>query len=293
EGAHRLRGTSRHRKHHSADVTLGLPARRVPARAWDDRPHRCTAADEGDAEDFARPPGGRRSVIHRSRRPESRRDTQARAPVSGGSRGLVSLLARLAERARRGMELGLDPTRRALAELGNPHLGLPVVHVAGTNGKGSVCAMIESIARAAGLRTGLASSPHLCRLAEVIRLDGEPIADEAFEQSLERALGASSALTFFEALTVTALHALPEAQVDRAISEVGLGGARDATNVLDAPLVTAITAVALEHTAVLGGSIDLIAREKAGIIKPGAPIVTGPLVPVAAEVMREMAQERC
>lgn len=205
---------------------------------------------------------------------------------------LQERLEALYQRASLGVNLGVGPTRAALAKLGDPHAAIPCVHVTGSNGKGSACAMIESIARAAGLRTGLYTSPHLCRLAEVIRLDGESIADTAFEQSLSPVLGASSGLTFFEALTVTAFHAFREARVDLAVIEVGLGGARDATNVLDAPLVTAITSVALEHTAVLGGSIELIAREKAGIFKPRAPIITGPLVPVAAEVVAQAARER-
>src|SRR5262249_12747203 len=150
---------------------------------------------------------------------------------------------------------------------GDPHLALAVVHVAGTNGKGSVCAMVDSIARAARLRTGLATSPHLCRFAERIRLSGEPIADDAFARALGRGLDCKTDLTFFESLTVAAFDAFREAAVDLAILEVGLGGRLDATNVVPSPLCTAITSIALDHTALLGDSLQAIAREKAGIAK--------------------------
>jgi len=203
--------------------------------------------------------------------------------------GLVPLLGRLADRARRGMELGLGPTQAALAELGEPHLALAVAHVAGTNGKGSVCAMVESIARAAGLRTGLYTSPHLCRFAERIRLDGEPIDDDAFARALGRVLACRTDLTFFESLTVAAFDAFREASVDLAIVEVGLGGRLDATNVIPAPLCTAITSIAFDHTAILGTTLDAIAREKAGILKPGVPVVLGAIPPEAERAIEEIA----
>jgi dihydrofolate synthase/folylpolyglutamate synthase len=205
----------------------------------------------------------------------------------------MSLEARiraLQERARRGMELGLDPTRRALADLGDPHLGLQCVHVAGSNGKGSVSAMVESILRDAGLSTGLYTSPHLCRFSERIRLGGEPIDDPTFERSLAAVIeGCRPELTFFESLTVAAFHAFREARVDVAVLEVGLGGRLDATNVLPAPLCTAVTSIALEHTQWLGATLDRIAREKAGIFKPRAPVVLGPLPGEAAAAVEDVA----
>lgn len=195
---------------------------------------------------------------------------------------LVAKLHALLARVPRGMMLGLDRVEHALAALDSPHLGLRAIHIAGSNGKGSTSAMIEAIARSAGLRTGLYTSPHLCRFAERIRLDGEPIDDVRFEHSLAAVLDhCRPDLTFFESLTVAAFHAFREARVDLAILEVGLGGRLDATNVIRTPLATAVTSISLEHTAILGTTIEEIAREKAGILKPSAPVVLGPLPPEA------------
>ncbi|WP_437670895.1 bifunctional folylpolyglutamate synthase/dihydrofolate synthase [Sorangium sp. So ce131] len=204
---------------------------------------------------------------------------------------LPALLEALGQRAPRGMVLGLDRVREALAALGDPHAAVPAVHVAGTNGKGSVCAMVESAARAAGLRTGLYTSPHLSRFAERIRVEGEPIGDAALERALSAALTqVPSPLTFFEALTVAAFVAFRDAQVDLAVLEVGLGGRLDATNVLAAPLCTAITSIAFDHEAMLGPTLADIAREKAGILKRGAPVVLGPLSPEADAAIEAVAQ---
>ena len=192
-------------------------------------------------------------------------------------------IAELVRRARRGMDLGLTPTLRALDELGHPERAFAVAHVAGSNGKGSACAMIDAIAREAGLSVGLYTSPHLCRFAERIRVGGIPISEEAFRRSLRAVLALDEELTFFESLTVAALHAFREAKVDLAVIEVGLGGRLDATNAVDAPLVTAITSIALEHTAILGTTERAIAREKAGIAKRGVPLVLGELAPDALD----------
>jgi dihydrofolate synthase / folylpolyglutamate synthase len=190
------------------------------------------------------------------------------------------------------MEFGLGRVRAALAGLGDPHEAVPVVHVAGTNGKGSVSAMIESIARAAGLSTGLYTSPHLCRFAERIRLDGEPISDERFASALRAVIERCPPdLTFFESFTVAAFVAFREAAVDLAVVEVGLGGRLDATNVVSAPVATAITSIALDHTELLGGSLELIAAEKAGILKRGAPVAIGPLEPEALAVVKRVARD--
>src|SRR5580693_7080151 len=146
----------------------------------------------------------------------------ARAPPSNPMPStLHGLLDALVARAPRGMLLGLDRVEAALAALGDPHLGLAAVHVAGSNGKGSVCAMVESIARAAGLRTGLYTSPHLSRFAERIRLDGEPVSDGALADLLGRALDEGPDLSFFETATLAAFFAFRDARVDLAVLEVG------------------------------------------------------------------------
>ncbi len=176
-----------------------------------------------------------------------------------------------------GMRLGLEPMREVCARLGNPERSLSAVHVAGTNGKGSVSAMVESIARDSGMRTGLYTSPHLCRFAERIRVDGEPIADALLDDALTRALDAGPDLSFFETATLAAILALRDAKVDVAIVEVGIGGRLDATNVLVLPRAAAITRIALDHMELLGHSLEEIAREKAGIAKRGLDIVLGPM----------------
>lgn len=191
---------------------------------------------------------------------------------------LQELLEELARLAPRGIKLDLERMRGGLAALGDPHRAVPCVHIAGTNGKGSTSAMVEEAARRAGLRTGLTTSPHLSRFAERIRIGGEPIGDEAFAAALEKVLrGVAEPLTFFEALTAAAFVAFAEAGVELAILEVGLGGRLDATNVVEAPLCTAITSIALDHTEWLGPTVSDVAREKAGILKAGAPVVLGPL----------------
>jgi dihydrofolate synthase/folylpolyglutamate synthase len=150
--------------------------------------------------------------------------------------------------------------------------------------------MIEAIARAAGLRTGLYTSPHLCRFAERIRVDGQPLDDGAFTRCLGAVIDRCRPdLTFFESLTVAAFAAFREARVDLAVLEVGLGGRLDATNVIRDPVATAITSISLEHTAILGDTLAAIAREKAGILKPGAPVVLGPLPAEADAAVVEIA----
>jgi len=174
-----------------------------------------------------------------------------------------------------GMRMGLVPMQEACAKEGHPERAFRAVHVAGTNGKGSVSAMVERIAREADLRTGLYTSPHLCRFAERIRVNGEPISDADLDVQLERAL-AHEHLSFFETATLAAFLALRDARVDLALIEVGLGGRLDATNVLEKPLAAAITRIALDHTELLGDTLEAIAREKAAIAKPGLDIVIGP-----------------
>ncbi len=203
---------------------------------------------------------------------------------------LTKALQDLYDRVPLGMRLGLDPMRAACARAGHPERALRVVHVAGTNGKGSVCAMVDAIARAQGLRTGLYTSPHLCRFAERIRVDGEPIADDALAVTLARVLAREPDLSFFEAATLAALLAFREARVDLAILEVGLGGRLDATNVVPRPVAAAITRIALDHTDRLGSTLVDIAREKAGIAKPGLEILLGPATPEVRAAIDEVAR---
>ena len=191
------------------------------------------------------------------------------------SRALHDLYARVPL----GMRLGLEAMREACKRADHPELSFEVAHVAGTNGKGSTCAMIESMARAAGKKTGLYTSPHLSRFAERIRIDGEPISDEALAAVLEQALAIGPDLSFFEAATLAAFLAFRDAKVDVAIIEVGIGGRLDATNVVPRPRVTAITRVALDHMDRLGDTLESIAREKAGIARRGVAMVLGPMAP--------------
>ena len=204
------------------------------------------------------------------------------------SAALERALARLAQRVPRGMVLGLDGVRHALDALDRPHAGLAAVHVAGTNGKGSVSAMVERALREAGLSTGLYTSPHLARYAERVRLDGAPLDDDALARALGRALDAGPELTFFEVLTVAAFDAFREARVDVAVLEVGLGGRLDATNTCS-PVATAITSIGLDHVAVLGPTLRHVALEKAGIAKPGVPLVVGPVPDEARDAIEEVA----
>jgi dihydrofolate synthase/folylpolyglutamate synthase len=187
------------------------------------------------------------------------------------------------------MRLDLGPMREACTRSGDPQRAFAAVHVAGTNGKGSVSAMVESIARTAGMRTGLYTSPHLCRFAERIRIDGEPIADDALGDSLGRVLDAGPELSFFEVATLTAFQVFRDAAVDLAVVEVGLGGRLDATNVLPAPRAAAITRIALDHVDRLGPTLVAIAREKAGIAKPGLDIVLGAMAPDVRAAIDEVA----
>jgi dihydrofolate synthase/folylpolyglutamate synthase len=210
--------------------------------------------------------------------------------ASGASLGPI--LEALYARIPMGMRLGLEAMESAAARFDHPEASFAAVHVAGTNGKGSVSAMVESIARAAGLRTGLYTSPHLCRFAERIRIDGEPIDDARLGALVVRALADEANLSFFEAATLSAFLAFREARVDVAVVEVGLGGRLDATNILPRPKAAAITRIALDHTARLGPTLVDIAREKAGIAKAGLELVTGPMPPDVLAAIEEVAHAK-
>ncbi len=185
----------------------------------------------------------------------------------------------------------LARARRVLHALGDPHMGLRYVHIAGSKGKGSTAANVDSILRAAGMRTGFYSSPHLHTFRERIRIDGQLIGQQDVVRLLEQckpAIEAVPGITTFEIMTVLALLHFAQQQVDWVVLEVGLGGRLDATNVVT-PAVSVITPISLEHTALLGDTLGQIAREKAGIIKPGVPVVVAPQPAEAIAVFQEVA----
>ncbi len=196
--------------------------------------------------------------------------------------------------------LGLRRTATLLDLLGRPHERYGIIHVAGSKGKGSTCAFIAAILRAAGYRAGLYTSPHLHTYRERIAVDGEPIGEAAFAALTERAFGEAATLeherpdlgrlTAFELTTAMALDHFAAAGCDLAVVEVGMGGLLDATNVVT-PLVSVITALDLEHTQVLGRTLPEIARQKAGIIKAGQPVAVSPQAPDALEVIERVAAE--
>jgi dihydrofolate synthase/folylpolyglutamate synthase len=188
----------------------------------------------------------------------------------------AELLARLLPARRFGVVLGLDRMRAILDRLGGPDRRLgAIIHVGGTNGKGSTVAMIAALAAAAGHRVAAYTSPHLSCLRERIMIDGEMITEPALVAAAERVRDAGGdGLTFFEQITAIAMRAIAEAEVDVTVLEVGLGGRLDATNVVD-PAVAVVTGVALDHEAILGDTVAQIAGEKAGIWKPGQRAIVG------------------
>ncbi|MEO8601618.1 MAG: folylpolyglutamate synthase/dihydrofolate synthase family protein [bacterium] len=197
--------------------------------------------------------------------------------------------------AAKGMDFKLERVTLTLDRLGNPQHRYQALHVAGTNGKGSVAAILDSVLRAAGRRVGLYTSPHLSDLTERIQVDGVSVArPEVVALADEvRLAGASRGidLTFFEFLTVMAFLHFARAGIEVAVVEVGLGGRLDATNVVD-PLVAIITTIGRDHTEWLGDTPAAIAAEKGGIIKPGRPVVLGRIDGEAASVLRRLAAEQ-
>ncbi len=201
----------------------------------------------------------------------------------------AELLARLAGVRALGVELGLDRVRLALARLGDPQAGFAAVQIAGTNGKGSTAALAEAVLREAGVRTALYSSPHLARFTERIRIAGREVDGDRLA-ALDRLVSATEVpLTYFEVATALAFLAIAEAGVEVAVLETGLGGRLDAVTTC-VPCATAITSIGLDHTDYLGDSLPAIAREKAGILKPGVPCFVGRL-PVDADTEIERAAE--
>jgi len=201
----------------------------------------------------------------------------------------------------RGIKLGLENVSRLLAGMGDPQRAFPAVVVAGTNGKGSVSAMLASILSSAGIRTGLYTSPHLVRYEERIIVDGRPVtpgefadAVTAVREAIDRMLPAGelkSHPTHFEVLTAAAFHRFRQAGIDAGVLEVGMGGRLDAVATAQTA-VAVITNISLEHTKHLGNSVEAIAREKAGIIREGCWVVTGESDPGALAVIREEARGR-
>ena len=193
-----------------------------------------------------------------------------------------------------GIKLGLATVRRMLAGLGHPHRRYKTIHIAGTNGKGSVAASLANILRCSGYRVGLYTSPHLVRFNERIQVNGVPIADAdivRLYRRVHRALPGGREPTFFEFTTAMAFDEFARRKVDWAVIETGMGGRMDATNVIT-PELAIITNISLEHREYLGATIPRIAFEKAGIVKRRRPVVTGIRQPSAWEVLRQAAQQK-
>ncbi len=200
-----------------------------------------------------------------------------------------------------GIKFGLANSRTLLELMGNPHRQFRSIHVAGTNGKGSTSLFIASMLRTAGYRVGLYTSPHLISFTERIRIDAVPVTEDRVVELAQRvrdrsrgvrfgAEGEPASPTFFEVTTAMAFTCFAEEKVDIAVIEVGMGGRLDSTNVIT-PLVSVITNIDVEHTEFLGGSLEQIAAEKAGIIKPGIPVVTGAVQPEAVRVIASRSAE--
>ncbi len=190
-------------------------------------------------------------------------------------------------------ELKLDRMRSLMARLDNPHQRLRIVHVTGSKGKGSTSAMLAAVLRQAGYRVGLFTSPHLTHLEERFLVDGQPISRGELTQLIREIREAVGTVppTFFEIATAVGFLHFFRRRVDLAVIEVGLGGRLDSTNIC-LPLVSVITSISYDHTRILGDRLSLIAREKAGIIKPGRPVVSGADDEEARAVIRQIAAER-
>ncbi len=191
-------------------------------------------------------------------------------------------------------DLKLDQIRTLLARLGDPHQRLRIVHIAGSKGKGSTSAMLASILRRAGYRVGLFTSPHLCQVEERVQVDGEPISKPELASLLTEVRDAATPSlqpTFFEVATAVGFLHFVRRRVEIAIVEVGLGGRFDSTNICS-PLVSIITSISYDHTKILGDTLAEIAFEKAGILKPGVPAISGVAAPEASAVIDRVAAER-
>jgi dihydrofolate synthase/folylpolyglutamate synthase len=193
-----------------------------------------------------------------------------------------------------GVKFGLSKTSNILKKMGNPHKGQKYIHIAGTNGKGSVSAMVESVLIRAGYKVGFYSSPHLVSFTERFRINRKEITKKQvalLTEEINGMIDPTEPPTYFEFATAMALAYFAREKVDFAIMEVGMGGRLDATNIIK-PLVSAITNISLEHQSFLGNTLKEIAGEKAGIIKKGVNIITAATQPVVKEVFRKVSEER-
>jgi len=205
---------------------------------------------------------------------------------------IEGIVARLHGLHPRLIDLSLDRLHALLAKLDHPERRLPpVVHVAGTNGKGSTCAFIRAMAEAAGQRVHVYTSPHLVRFNERIRVAGVLVSDAALATALEHIeqVNAGAPITVFEVISAVAFHLFAQTPADLCVLEVGLGGRGDATNVIDPPAACAITSISLDHRELLGDTLPLIAAEKAGILKPDVPVAIGLQPPEVLDVLLSAA----
>ncbi len=195
-----------------------------------------------------------------------------------------------------GTRPGLERVEELLSHLGNPHEKLRFIHVTGTNGKGSFCAMTDAILRAAGYKSGLFTSPYIVRFNERMRFCGEPIGDEELAGLLSEIKPVVEQMddrpTEFELITAAAMLWFSRVGADPVVLEVGMGGRLDATNVISSPILSVITGISLDHTAILGDTVEKIAAEKAGIIKPGVPVLWCGDDEAAGAVIAKVAAER-
>jgi dihydrofolate synthase/folylpolyglutamate synthase len=217
--------------------------------------------------------------------------------ISSYAEAHAYLLGTIDETLSRRTSYKLDRMRVFLRELGDPHRAYPTIHVGGTSGKGSTCTMIAGALQEAGKRTGLHTKPHLHAMTERARIDGAPIGPERFAAlldammpAIERTVAQCGRPTYYETLLGLAFKYFADERADVAVIEVGLGGRLDGTNVIE-PLVAAITSIGYDHTDVLGTTLEAIAFEKAGIAKPGVPLVLASVPPAARAVVERYAGE--
>lgn len=207
---------------------------------------------------------------------------------------IEGIVERLHELYPRLVDLSLDRLRDLLAKLDHPERRLPpVIHVAGTNGKGSTCAFVRAMAEAAGQRVHVYTSPHLVRFNERIRVAGQLVSDEALAAALEEIerVNDRAPITIFEVITAVAFHLFAQVPADVCVLEVGLGGRGDATNVIERPAACAITSISLDHREMLGDTLALIAAEKAGIMKHGVPVAVGTQPTEVLDVLLARAEQ--
>ncbi|MFH1978631.1 MAG: folylpolyglutamate synthase/dihydrofolate synthase family protein [Candidatus Aenigmatarchaeota archaeon] len=187
---------------------------------------------------------------------------------------------------------GLEMMKEGLKKFGNPEKELKIIHITGTNGKGSVGAMIQSILQDAGYKVGFFTSPHLITLRERIRINNRLISEQELVDLFLKVKEKMPEMKFFEFVTLMSIIYFSEQKVDYVILEVGCGGTMDATNISDTPVISVITNVGLDHTHILGETVEEIAKDKSGIIKQGVPVVTAAKKPEILEIIKSIAQKK-